>query len=167
MKKTIFLLVAALLMGSTSVFAQKFGRIDYPGVIQAMPEMASVQSGVEKVQAEYEEQLESWQVELNNKLNDYQKNSETLSTTVRELKENEIRELQQRLEDYFQIAQNGIQTTQGELIAPLREKADAAIAKIAKADGIIVVFQDQSTVYLDPTAVTDITAKVKTELGIK
>ncbi len=167
MKKSIFLLVAALLMGATMASAQKFGRVDYPGVIQAMPEMATVQTDLEKVQTEYEEHLETLQVELNNKTNDFQNTSETSSASVRELKQREILELQSRIQEYYQIAQQGLERTQSELMEPIRVKADAAIAKIAKADGMIVVFQNESMIYMDEAAVTDITARVKTELGIK
>lgn len=167
MKKTIkFLLVAALTMGSTALFAQKFGRIDYAGVIQSMPEMTEVQTKLQAAQTEYEEHLEGLQVELNNKVNDLQNAPTTMSASVRQLREREIQELNERLQQYYQIAQEELQKTQMELMTPLQDKADAAIEKVSKADGIIVVFQNDSVVYLDQTATTDITARVKTELGI-
>ena len=166
MKSIKFLLVAALTLGSTALFAQKFGRIDYADVIQSMPEMAGVQEGGEKAQVEYSEHLESLQVELNNKVNDLQKAPATMSESVRQLRNREIQELQQRLQQYYEIAQEELQKTQFELMTPLQEKADAAIKKISKAEGIIAVFQKDSVVYLDEDVIVDITAKVKTELGI-
>ncbi len=166
MKSIKFLLIAALTLGSTALFAQKFGRIDYADVIQSMPEMAGVQEGVEKAQVEYSEHLEGLQVELNNKVNDLQKAPATMSESVRQLRNREIQELQQRLQQYYEIAQEELQKTQFELMTPLQEKADAAIKKISKAEGIIAVFQKDSVVYLDEDVIVDITAKVKTELGI-
>ncbi|MDR2891246.1 MAG: OmpH family outer membrane protein [Alistipes sp.] len=167
MKNTVkLLLVAAFTLGSTALFAQKFGRIDYAGVIQAMPEMADVQTKLQAAQAEYEDHLEGLQVELNNKVNDLQNAPETMSESLRQLRNREIQELNERLQQYYQIAQEELQKTQMDLMTPLQEKTDAAIAKVSKADGIVVVFQNDSVVYLDPAAVVDVTAKVRTELGI-
>ncbi len=165
MKSIKILLVAVLTLGSTALFAQKFGRIDYTNVIQSMPEMTTVQTDLQAAQTEYEEHLEGLQVELNNKVNDLQNAPETMSASVRQLREREIQELQQRLQEYYQIAQEELQKTQMDLMLPLQEKADAAIKKICKAEGIVVVFQNDSMVYIDDT-ISDITAKVKTELGI-
>ena len=167
MKKTFFLLVADLLLSSSALFAQKFGRIDYPGVIQAMPEMVTVRADLEKVQSDYEEHLETLQVELNNKLNDFQNLPEGTSDTVLQLRQKDIQDLQQRLQQYYQVAQQGLENSQAQLMQPLQDKADAAIAKIAKAQGIIAVFQQGSVIYMDESTIPDITAAVKTELGIK
>ncbi len=169
MKRTLkFLMVAALTLGATSLFAQKFGRIDYAAVIQAMPEMTSVQEGLQKAQTEYQEHLENLQVEVNRKIDEFQKLPEGTTETARQLRQREIVDLQQRQQEYYQIAQEGLQQTQEELMKPVVDKLDAAIRKVSKAQGIVVVFQIETTtdvVYVDDAA-TDITAAVKTELGI-
>lgn len=164
--KKITILLAAMLLGTGAVMAQKFGRIDYPGVVQAMPEMATVQTDLQKVQADYEEHLEGLEVELNKKIQDFQSLPTETSQTSRDLKTREIQEMQTRLQEYLQVAQEGLQTSQAEMMQPLSQKADAAIAKVAKAQGITVVFQNDTMVYLDEASVVDITAAVKKELGI-
>lgn len=165
--KKLIILAAVVLLGATSAFGQKFGRVDYPGVIQAMPEMATVRTDLEKVQADYEEHLETLQVELNNKYNDFQNLPAETSDTVRSLKEKDIQDLQQRLQSYYQVAQQEMEAAQGRLMTPLQEKADAAIAKVSKAQSIIAVFQVGSVIYMDEAAITDLTAAVKKELGIQ
>lgn len=167
MKRSIkFLLAAALTLGATGLFAQKFGRIDMNDVIQSMPEMKDVQTNFEKAAQEYQDHLEGLQVELNNKLNDYQKVAETLSQSMQQLRMREMQELQERLQQYQQIAQEGLQQTEVELMTPLQQKAEEAVKKICKAEGIMVVFQQGSVVYIDEATTVDITAKVKSELGI-
>ncbi len=167
MKKSIkFLLVALLCLGSTTIFAQKFGRIDYQSTIPLMPEFASVQSGIQTVEADYMEHIEGMQVELNKKVDELGKLPETASDTARQLKNREIVELQQRIQEYYQVAQEGVQKSYMELMAPLQEKADAAIKKICKAQGIVAVFQTGAMVYLDEDQVVDISAAVRAELGI-
>jgi outer membrane protein len=166
MKTTIkFLLVAVLTLGATALFAQKFGRIDMQAVIQAMPEMTDVQLNFEKAQKDYEDHLEGLQVELNNKVNDLQKNQATMTEQSRQLKQRDIQDLQQRLQQYYQLAQEELEKTQTDLMTPLYEKADAAIKKICKAEGIIVAFTIGQMAYIDDAATVDITEKVKKELG--
>jgi outer membrane protein len=159
-------MVAVLALGSTSVFAQKFGRIDYEAIIPLMPEFATVQTDIQKVQADYEEHIEGMQVERNRKVDEISKLPETTSATTRQLKSSEVVALEQRIQEYVQVAQQGMQTAYVDLMKPLQDKADAAIAKISKAQGIIAVFQIGSVIYLDENQITDITAAVRTELGI-
>lgn len=166
MKTTIKILLAAVLtLGATALFAQKFGRIDMQAVIQSMPEMTDVQLNFEKAQKDYEDHLEGLQVELNNKVNDYQKNQATLSESSKQLKQRDIQDLQQRLQQYYQLAEEELQKTQNELMAPLYEKTDAAVKKVCKAEGIIVAFTIGTVAYIDETTTIDITEKVKKEVG--
>jgi outer membrane protein len=167
MKKVIkIVLVALFAVGSTALYAQKFGRINYSELIQAMPEMDSVQVKMEAASAEYQEHLESLQVELNNKINDLQKAPATMSESVKQLRQREIQELQERLQQYFQIAQDELNKTQESLYAPIQAKADVAIKKVCKAEGIIIAFQTGSTAYIDEDLTIDILPKVRAELGI-
>jgi outer membrane protein len=82
------------------------------------------------------------------------------------LKNREIVELQQRIQEYYQVAQEGVQQQYVALMAPLQEKADAAVKKICKAQGIIAVFQTGAMIYLDEDQIVDISAPVRAELGI-
>lgn len=134
-------------------------------VIESMPEMAEVQTNFQKAQKDYEDHLEGLQVELNNKVNDYQKASATLSESIKQLRQREIQELQERLQQYYQIAQEELEKTQMDLMAPLQEKANTAIKKVCKDGGIVVAFGTGTVAYIDETATVDITEKVKTEVG--
>jgi outer membrane protein len=168
MKRSIklMLVAAAFTLGSSSLFAQKFGRIDYFAIIQAMPEMTGVQEGLQKAEAEYREHLEGLQVEVNRKVDELQKLPATTTESVKQLRQRDIIELQQRQQEYLQLAQEGLQQTEVELLTPLRTKADAAIKKICKAQGIVVVFQNDSVVYIDESATVDLNEPVRKELGI-
>lgn len=167
MKKAIKLtLVALLAVCSTSLYAQKFGRINYQELIQAMPEMDSVRINMEAATTEYQEHLESLQVELNNKINDFQKAPASMSDAVKQLKQREIQELQERLQQYYEIAQEELNKTQMALYAPVEAKANEAIKKVCKADGIVVAFHSSSVAFIDEDQIVDILPKVKVELGI-
>lgn len=168
MKKAIKIAMVVLLAaGSTTLYAQKFGRINFQELIQAMPEIEEVRTKMTEAQKDYEEHLESLQVEMNNKINDLQKAPATMSESVKQLKQREIQDLNTRLQEMLEIAQEELNRLQGELYAPIEAKANEAIAKVCKAEGIIIAFHIGSVAFIDEAQTVDILPKVKAELGIK
>ena len=167
-------LTVMLVMCASSVFAQKFGRVDLAAVVTAMPEFTEAQTNLEAYGKDLQDQLEQIMVEFNTLYADYQKNAATLSDSVRQLKERELSELQQRYQDFQQIAQQDMQRKEAEVMSPIYSKADEAVKKVAAAGGYVAVFNtagDQPSsaglAYFDPALLTDLTAAVKKELGIE
>ena len=161
-------LVAALVLCSTSLFAQKFGYINTQELIAAMPERDSAQVKLQNYTKELGTQLESIQVEFNNKYQEYQKSMATLTESVRQRKEKELQHLQTRYEEFQQMAQQDVQKMQAQLMGPVIEQAENAIKKVSQANGFLVVF-DQSSgamAYFDEATLTNILPLVKKELGI-
>lgn len=174
MKKFLKLTLAvALVLSCSTTFAQKFGRFDIAAVVPNMAEFKEAQTNLEAYGKDLQDQLEQIQVEFNTKLAEYEKNAATYTDSVRQLKESELTQLQQRYQDFSQIAQQDMQKKQQELLAPIYEKANAAVDKIAKAGGFLVVFStagddpaSAGLAYFDKEALIDITAQVKKELGV-
>ena len=134
MKKTIKLTLAVVfVMGATSLFAQKFGRINTQEVISVMPEMKEMQTNIEAYSKDLQESMENIVVEYNNKYQEFNKNFSTMSDAVRQLKEKELNDLIQRRNDFEQVAQQDLQKRYNELLAPIIDKAKAAIDKVATA----------------------------------
>ncbi|MDE6711121.1 MAG: OmpH family outer membrane protein, partial [Alistipes sp.] len=166
MKKAIKLtLVAALLLSASSLFAQKFGRINSQEILLAMPESKEMETNMQAFVKDLQDNLETIAVEFNQKYLDFQKNVENYSDSVRQLKSKELQELQNRREEFEQIAQQDIQKKQQELMTPIIEKAKAAIDKVAKENGYLVVFETNSLASFDEAALTDIAPQVRKELG--
>ena len=110
MKKLIKLtLVVALVLGSSSLFAQKLGRINLEEIITLMPEYKEMMTNMEAYSKDLRDNLETIQVELNTKYNDFQKNKATYSEVTRQLKEKELTDLQNRLQEFYQSAQEDLQ----------------------------------------------------------
>ena len=87
MKKFLQLtLVCTLLLGSTSLFAQKFGRVNMQEIVVAMPEFKEMQTNLETFRKDLITNLETIQVELNNRIADYQKNEVSFSESIKQLK---------------------------------------------------------------------------------
>ncbi len=157
-----------LLSGSTYAQTPKFGHINVQELISLMPERDSAEVRLRAYGKDLSEQIEQLQVEYNNKVQNYLQKKDTFTQAIREMREKEINELEQRIQEFQQTAQQEFQRMQGELMRPIIEKADAAIKKIGKANGFLYVF-DVSTggvVYFSEAS-TDIMPLAKKELNIK
>ena len=163
MKKILKLtLVVAAVLCSTTVFAQKFARVNTQEIFAVMPETKEMQSNLDA----FGKELEQIQVEFNNRYAEFEKAQATMNPTVKQMKQAELNGLQQRYAEFQQIAQQDFAKKQQELAAPIQEKLDAAIAKVSKAAGYTAVFDTMAFVYYDAAQVIDINAAVKKELGI-
>ena len=95
-------LISALLIAGTIVNAQdlKFGHINSSRLLNIMPEREAAQRQLQREARSLGEELEKLQVEYNNKLQNFIEAQDTLSTTVRNLRERELRELQARIQEF-------------------------------------------------------------------
>ena len=166
MKKVLKLTLAVVcVMFSTSLFAQKIGRISSQEVVVNMAEYKEAQTQLEALAKDLQAQMETIQVEMNTKIQEYQKGAETMTDAVRQLKEKELNDLNTRLQEFNQVAQQELQKKEQELMEPIIKKANEAISEVAKAGGYAVIMESGSMVYFDEANVKDITPEVKTKLG--
>ncbi len=161
-------MVLALTLSTSTIFAQKFGRINMQEIIVAMPEAQEMQTKLEAFRQDLIGNLETMQVELNNKFADYQATSATDTDSVRSLKEKDMQDLQTRMEQFEQSAMQELQAKQNELLMPVVGKAQDAVKKVSSEGGYTAVFDFTvaALAYYDEATVIDIAPAVKAELGI-
>jgi outer membrane protein len=165
-------ILGVLVVCSSSAFAQqqKFGYVNFQEMVYLMPEIDSIQIKLQQLQQDHSDVLDNMQVELNTKYQEFQKNTATYSATVRQTKERELGELQARIEEFYNNAQQEIALTRDELFAPIVEKARNAVQKIGRENGFFTILDESAgtTLYMDegnPNMV-DISLMVRKELGI-
>jgi len=120
--------------------AQKFGHISSEALLQVMPEYDSAQIELQELQQHYELEIERIQVEINKKIEEFNQNETTMSELIKEAKASEVQELQMRLQNYSQTAQQDLQQQSQIVIQPVMEKARGAIDEVAREHGLIYVF---------------------------
>jgi len=147
----------------------KFAHVNSDELIQAMPEFDSATVKLEKFRKELVNALELMTVELNNKNDAYTKESKNLTDIVKQTKEQELIDLNKRIQEFQQNAQEQLQNKQGELFQPIYTKVDKAIKDVGKENGFLYVFDvaKGALLYFDETKSTNILALAKTKLGIK
>ena len=139
MMKRMILAVGILSMAFV-LQAQKFGHISSEALLQVMPEYDSAQTELQELQQHYELEIERIQVEINKKIEEFNQNEATMSELIKEAKASEVQELQMRLQNYSQTAQQDLQQQSQIVIQPVMEKAREAIEEVAKEHGLIYVF---------------------------
>ncbi|MGD0343228.1 MAG: OmpH family outer membrane protein [Bacteroidales bacterium] len=154
-----------------NVLAQgfKFAHINKTTLIQAMPEYDSANVKLQKTQKELSNTLDIMQVELNNKYEAYNKDAKNLTDVVKQVKEQELQDMQKRIQESNTNFQIKLQDLNTSLIQPIVAKADKAIQEAGKEGGYIYVFDTSGgqVLYFDETKSTNILALVKTKLGLK
>ena len=167
MKKIVLVFLLAAGFGFCAN-AQKFAHINSQELVSLMSEMDSARVKLNAYQADLEETFQGMQDEYNTKLNDYQRKNSTWSPSIRETKEQELQELVNRIQQFQQSAPQDLQQMQQTLLAPVYDKADAAIKKVAKENGYIYVFDLSAGAinYVDEAQSINILDLLKAELGI-
>ena len=139
MMKRMILAVGILSMAFV-LQAQKFGHVSSEALIQSMPEADSAQVKLQELQQHYELEIERIQVEINKKIEEFNQGEASMSDLIKEAKASEVQELQMRLQNYSQTAQQDMQQQSQIIMQPVMEKARGAIEEVAKEHGLIYVF---------------------------
>lgn len=170
MKKSLILLFAAMLAFSASAFAQKtvkLGHINSSDLMQIMPGKDSAQAAFEAEVKILDGELKAMQDELEKKLNDYQERKSQMTELIRSTKEQELNDLNQRIQIYQQNAQKKLQEKEAELLQPIIDRAKQAISDVAKENGYTYIFDTSAGAVLYQQDSDDILNLVKKKLGLK
>jgi len=168
---TIAALVIGIALAGQSAMAQsfKFGHINSDELIQTMPEYDSATKKLDNYRKELVNALELMSVELNNKNDAYQKESKNLSDIVKQTKEQELVDMNKRIQDFQANAQTQLQNKQTEVFQPIMARVDKAIKDVGKENGFVYVFDvaKGAVLYFDETKSVNVLPLVKTKLGLK
>ena len=149
--------------------AQKFGNINMSEVFEAMPEKAQVQKDMEALQAKYETELSKMGDEYQKKVSDYLAEQEGLEKNIAEARAQEIDQLQQRIQNFREMAAKDLQTQQQAKVAPIIEKINKAIQAVGEKEGFTYIYDisQGNILYFNPTQCIDVLPLVKKELGLQ
>ena len=150
MKK--ILAIAAMALLTLAASAQKLGRVNFTELYQLAPEADSARDQINAMQNEAQETFNSMVEEYQTKANQYQQKSATWTAAIKEAKEKELVDIQNRIQEFQQTISQELQQKQAELMNP---------------QGIVAVFDSGSALYFDESAVVDLTPAARKSLGIK
>lgn len=167
--KNIFKLVvvsAAVVLSSFTANAQKIAHINLDSLISIMPETKVATQAVQDYAKQLEQQVTAMQTELQAKYEKYQAEMKDLPELVRASREKELNDLNQRIQDFQQQAQQDYQRKSAELSKPVYEKAKKAIDQVAKESGYKYVFDTSTGLVIYNEPADDIFNLAVKKLGI-
>ena len=156
-----------LMFAPMATFAQKFGHVNSQEIIQAMPEFAKARTDIEALTKQYEADLKSMQEELLKKSEAYEKEQATLPANIKQRREQELQEMYQKIQQSYQDNQQALAKEQSEKMQAITSKVVEAIKQVGIAGNYVYIMDLSSGIpYISTTLSTDVTAEVKSKLGL-
>lgn len=165
MKKQFLLIAVICCLFGLSANAQKYGHVNSGDVLKAMPGVDSLQIKMAEFQKELETIYENMVTEFTTKKDKFDKEAGTMSSSVRKIREQELLEMQNRIQEFQYSVQEDMEEKQIELLKPFNDKLQNAIKAVAKEHQYTYIFDTQILLYYDGG--DDVTPLVKKKLGLK
>ena len=167
MKKIIICAICAF-CGLTANAQAKFGHVNTQEIIQAMPEYTAAKNDIDKLTAQYEADLKSMQDELQKKADAFDKEQATLPENIKQRRQTELQEMYQKIQQSYQDNQQALQKASQEKMQAITAKVLDAIKAVGQAGEFVMINEINAGIpYISTTLSTDVTAQVKTKLGLK
>lgn len=153
--KKISLFVIIALMGTFSVFAQKYAIIDTRFILDKMPEYKAAQEQLDKIAADWQRDIDGRQAKLDQLYKNYDAEQVMLSDDLKKKRQDQLFVTEKELRD-LQRQRFGFEgdlfKKRQELIKPIQDKVYNAVQKISsqrgydfvldKSEGITIIFAD-------------------------
>lgn len=168
MFKRIILAIAVIL--PMSAFAQKFGVVNLETVSQAMPETTAMTNQLQETSKKFETEFQQLSEELNKIYAEFQAivNDPNTPESIKERRVSDIREREDRLNQFRNTAQQDLNRLREQLIAPIVSKMMEAVKAVGQEGGYTLILPlSEELILYQGNDVTDVTADVKAKLGLK
>jgi outer membrane protein len=161
--KKVALIISAIVLFSFAQ-AQKIAHLSLDSLISLMPETKIAKDAAQNYLKGIDAESISMQTELETKYKDYVEKKATMSDLLRKTREDELNQLQRRIEEFKQQAQMDYQRKTAELTAPIMDKAKKGIEAVAKESGYKYVLDTSAGNVLYSEASDDVLMAVKKKL---
>jgi len=164
--KYFILTIAVFMTGLFTQAQSKVGTIDAEYILANMPEMASVEKGMQTYSANLQSQMDGNMKKYDSLIADYKTNNASFTEDQLKSKQQEIINLENDLKTFKQKATLMMQMKRSDLTKPLYEKIDAAMKEVIATQKYTQVLNTSTNglAYADPQF--DITDAVLSKLGI-
>ncbi len=164
------LLIVCIALAPLAAVAQdvKIAYINTQEIFTAMPELSGIETQLSTKQEEINKNGQALIDEFNKKLEEFE-NNPAASEALQQDQQKQLAQIQERFQVYQQNSQQELNQLQQQLLEPINKKIADAIKVVGDENSYTFVFDvatmQSPIVYVSPTA-TDITALVKTKLGL-
>lgn len=174
MTKKVFITLTLLisLIGGTA-FSQVLPQatvafVNTSEILEQMPEKAQATQQLLTLSENYKKELELMQNEYNKKYSDYITYQASLSENIKLRRMQELTELESRIRQFMELAQEDIENQEKVLLEPLKQKIKDAVRTVGIERNYTVIYDlaNPGIAFVSPSA-EDATPHIKAKLGIR
>jgi len=163
LKKLILLL---FIVAPITIFAQdKIAFINAGEIFSKMPELKEVETKLATKRETITKQATAIQTEYQTKLEQFSKDTTTVTQSILVDRQSELETLEKRYQDFIQNSQADFEREQQTLLAPLQQKMRQAIKDVGDENNFVYILDAASLLHVGNSAI-DASKQVKTKLGI-
>lgn len=147
----------------------KVGHINLSELVGFMPEAKKANAEIDTMQAQLLKEIDRKSNEFKFKFDQYKQDvaKGTLLPSIQKMREEELNNLNQDLQNFQMRAQDDLDKKRVELYQPIIKKAQDAVNAVAKDKGYTYVLDSSAGTVLFSSEADDLMAAVKTKLNIK
>ncbi|MBO9638473.1 OmpH family outer membrane protein [Siphonobacter aquaeclarae] len=176
MKKQLFAVLAVVALAILGVDANaqtalKVGYTDIDVLLAGHPKTKTVEAELNTRRTQYQNQIQTLQKEIQDKIGAYQKAENTMSDVIKADKQKELQGLQERYQTLGQSAETELAQKQQQLLQPILTEIDNAIKAVAKENQYTFILSSSISMQLNPVVLyadpaTEVTDLVFKKMGI-
>lgn len=149
---------------------QKIGYVDSQYILEQMPEYATVQQKLDRLEKQWEAELQKMQDEVDTMFQEYQARELLYTEEERKQKREQIMQKEQEIEQYRKNhfgPEGELYRRQEQLMRPIQERILQAIDEVARSEGYDYVFDKSGDfLFLFAREEHNVSERVLEELGI-
>ena len=146
----------------------KFGHINIQKLVAELPEKKAADAQLQAEANKLQDQLKVMSQDLDTKYKTYLTQRDSLPDLIRATKEKEIQDLDTRIRQYNQMAQQTLSQKEQQLLQPIMQKVQNAINEVGQEQGLIYIFDISTQVVLYHSDQSiDCEPLIKAKLGVQ
>lgn len=173
MKKIKLFFIGILLFFITATaFSQlppeRVAYVNTTQILNAFPAKNNAEQKLQALNENYKEELGLMENEYNKKYSDYITYQSTLAENIKLRRMQELTELENKMQQFMELAQKDMEQQERELLEPLKQRISDAIRAVGIEQGYTVIYDadNPGIAFVTPDAI-NANPFVKTKLGIK
>ncbi|OFX55142.1 MAG: hypothetical protein A2W86_02165 [Bacteroidetes bacterium GWD2_45_23] len=137
-------------------------------LLEAFPEKEAATQQLVALSDNYKKELELMQNEYNKKYSDYITYQSSLAENIKLRRMQELTELENRMQQFMELAQEDIENQEKAMLEPLKQKISEAIHAVGVERNYTVIYDlaNPGIAFVSPSAI-DANPYVKQRLGIR
>ncbi|HEY0978536.1 MAG TPA: OmpH family outer membrane protein [Flavobacteriales bacterium] len=165
-KSVLFLFLAVFACAGVQAQGPKLGHINRQELMLMLPERKEAEKKMQEFATTLDNRLKAMGTEYQTKVADAQARSATMTQTEQQSIMRELQELEERISNAREKAQEDLAKQEEELLAPMVKRTGEAIKAVADANNFTYIFDSSTGMVLYYEKGEDILPLVKKQLGI-